>query len=175
MSTAALPSEMSLEEFQACPEREDGQREELIEGELVLSPTPKFHHAFIVEKLRKALRPLEDREFFITSAFSCILGEKSMPEPDLLVFRDHRMRELLREDGWLVGSPELIVEVNSRSNRRLNQKADLYLKHGAEQVWTVYPKRRTLLVATPDDLHEAREGETVEFHGVAIAISKIFP
>ena len=45
MSTAVLPSEMSLEEFQARPEREDGQCEELIEGELIVSPDPKVDHA----------------------------------------------------------------------------------------------------------------------------------
>ena len=60
---------------------------------------------------------------------------------------------------WVHGSPELVIEVNSRSNRRLNQKPDLYLKHGAEQVWTVYPKRQTMLVATPDDLREPEKAK----------------
>ena len=175
MSTAVLPIEMSLEEFLARPEREDGQREELIEGELLVSPSPKFQHFYIVEKLREALRPLLAQGFFITNEFSCILGKKSMPEPDLLVVREDRTRKLLQEDGWLTDSPELVIEVNSRSNRQPHQKAALYLRHGAEQVWTVYPKKRTVLVATQEGSSEARMGESVEFHGVTVNVDEIFP
>ncbi len=174
MSTAVLPGEMSLEEFLTRPEREDGYREELIEGELVLSPDPKADHAYIVEKLREALRPLLAKGYFITNNSSCVLPPRSMPSPDLLVVLRERMLQAVQEQNWIQGSPELVVEVNSRSNRRQNQKADLYLQHGAEQVWTVYPKRRTVLVSTTEEVYEARAGETVEFHGATVHVSELF-
>lgn len=174
MSTAALPIEMSLADFIARPAREDGWREELIEGELVVSPTPRPSHTMIVERLREVLRPLRERGYFITNDSSVVLAPRSMPVPDLLVVTEARWQETLATDDWLTGSPELVIEVSSRSNRRLQQKADLYLRQGAEQVWTVYPRRRTVLVSSAEGAHEAREGEQLEFHGVTLTVADLF-
>jgi hypothetical protein len=51
----------------------------------------------------------------------------------------------------------------------------LYLEYGAEQVWIAYPHNRVVQVWTADSSREAREGETVEFHGMVIPVSEIFP
>jgi Uma2 family endonuclease len=174
MSTASLPVEMSLAEFQARPRRTDGGREELIEGELVLSPDPKADHAYIAEVIREALRPLLAQGYFIGNNSSCVLPPRSMPSPDLFVVRRDRMMEAVRRSDWLQGAPDLVIEISSSSNRRLQTKADLYLRHGAEQVWTVYPKRHVVLVSTPDGPREAREGETVEFRGVILNVRDLF-
>jgi hypothetical protein len=50
----------------------------------------------------------------------------------------------------------------------------LYLEHGAEKVWIIYPKSRRVVVMTPDDIREVREGETVDFEGITIPVSEIF-
>jgi Uma2 family endonuclease len=174
MSTASLPVEMSLEQFQARSPRTDGGREELIEGELVLSPDPKADHAYIVEMLREALRPLLVEGYFITNNSSCVLPPRSMPSPDLFVVRRERMMDAVRRRDWIQGAPDLVIEISSSSNRRLQTKADLYLRHGAEQVWTVYPKRHVVVVSTDDGPREARQGETVEFRGVVINVRDLF-
>jgi Uma2 family endonuclease len=88
----------------------------------------------------------------------------------LLVVRRERMMEAVRRNDWMQGAPDLVVEISSPSNRRLQSKADLYLRHGAEQVWTVYPKRRVAIVSIEDGPREAREGETVEFSGVVLNV-----
>ena len=174
MSTASQPVEMSLEEFQGRPRRTDGAREELIQGELVLSPDPKADHAYIVEVIREALRPLLAEGYFITNNSSCVLPPRSMPSPDLFVVRRERMMDAVRRRDWIHGAPDLVVEISSSSNRRLQTKADLYLRHGAGQVWTVYPKRHVVLVSTEDGPREAREDETVEFRGVIINVRDLF-
>jgi Uma2 family endonuclease len=97
-----------------------------------------------------------------------------MPSPDLLVVRRERMMEAVRRNDWIQGAPDLVIEISSPSNRRLQSKADLYLRHGAEQVWTVYPKRRVVIVSTEDGQREAREGETVEFSGVVLNVRDLF-
>ena len=174
MSTASLPLEMSLTDFQARAPHEDGWREELIEGELVVSPDPKADHAYIVEVIREALRPLLERGYFISNNSSCVLPPRSMPSPDLFVIRRERMLEAVRRGDWIRGAPDLVVEISSASNRRLQSKAELYLRHGAEQVWTVYPTRRVVVVSTDDGPREAREGETVEFHDVTVDVRNLF-
>jgi Uma2 family endonuclease len=166
---------LTLEEFLARPERDDWQREELIEGELILSPGPKVLHAFVVEQLRERLRPLKDQGFVVASDFACVLPNASVPTPDLAAVRRERWEEAACKDEWPIESPELAVEVFSPGNRRLHRKAALYLEHGAEQVWIVYPKRRTVSVFTPEGTSEARMGEALEFHGVKVLVDEIFP
>jgi predicted N-acetyltransferase YhbS len=74
MSTAVL---LTLEEFIARPERDDSQKEELIEGELIVSPDAKVSHAYIVDQLREGLRPLRKQGFVVTNDFGCILNPRS--------------------------------------------------------------------------------------------------
>ena len=169
--STALNVSLSLEEFIARPEREDGQREELIEGELIVSPAAKVWHAAIVGRLRANLAPLREHGFMVENDFACILGRRSMPAPDLAAVSIERWNQAEDNDGWLDGAPELSVEVASPSNRKLQQKAVLYLEHGAEQVWIVYRKTQTVTVMTPDATTEARMGETLEFRGLRIPVA----
>jgi Uma2 family endonuclease len=175
MSTA-VHHHITLEEFMARPDREDDQREELIEGELILSPSAKVPQAAIVRRLRLGLAALEERQSYaIVNDISCILGDTSMPTPDLAVVELQRWDEAEAAGGWLKGSPELVIEVSSPSNRRLHRKAEIYIEHGAEQVWIVYPKTKTVTVVTPENSSEARIGESLEFHGVRVAVESIMP
>ncbi|HLH02400.1 MAG TPA: Uma2 family endonuclease [Bryobacteraceae bacterium] len=166
---------LTLEEFIARPEREDDQKEELIEGELIVSPGAKVSHADVVRRLHRALLAVEESGFVISNDFSCILRPRSMPIPDLAVVRRERWERAAREDSWLENAPELVIEVVSPSNRKLHVKAAAYLEHGAEQVWIVNPKTRRITVCTSDDSVEARLGETVTFHGVSVAVGDVFP
>jgi Uma2 family endonuclease len=170
MSTA-LSTSLSLEEFMQRPDREDGQKEELIEGELIVSPAAQVWHAAIVERLRDHLTPLKQHGFVIGNDFSCILGGRSMPAPDLAAVSLERWNHAEDNDGWLEGAPELAVEVASPSNRKLQRKAVLYLEHGAEQVWLIDRKTQTVTVMTSEGTTEARMGETLEFRGVRVPVA----
>jgi Uma2 family endonuclease len=174
MSTAVHP--ITLEEFIARPDREDDRREELIEGELIVSPGARTDHSEIVELLREQLSAgLNQKGYVLRYDFSCVLGSHSMPGPDLVAVTRARWDQAVKAKDWLTGSPELVIEVSSPSNRKLLNKAGLYLDHGAEQVWIVYPKTRTVTVVTADATTEARIGETLEFHGVQVQVTSIFP
>src|SRR3954464_7297746 len=106
MSTASLPVQMSLEQFQVRPRRTDGSREELIEGELVVSPDPKADHAYIAEMIREAIRPLLSKGCFIDNNSSVVCWRpRSMPYPDLFVLRRERMLEAARRGDWIQGAP----------------------------------------------------------------------
>lgn len=82
----------------------------------------------------------------------------------------------LAEDDYLAGSPELVIEVYSPSNRKalMVQKAGLYLEYGAEAVWIVYPKKRTVLVHDAEGQTEFRCGESLSFRGHPIPVDAIF-
>jgi Uma2 family endonuclease len=174
MGTQAIEL-LTLEEFLARPDRDDDQREELIEGELIVSPGATAPHAKIVRLFRRHLAALEEQGYVLVNDSSCVLPPRSMPVPDLAAVRLERWRHAVKTEDWLTGFPELVIEVSSPSNRRLQRKADVYFDHGAEQVWIVYRKTRTVTVVTTEGSKEARLGEAVEFHGVRVPVASIFP
>ncbi len=108
---------LSVEEYLELPPREDDQRDELIEGEILLSPSAKPLHAKIVRRLRKLLEPLESRSYELATDFGCILGEYSLSGPDLAAIGRQRWNSL-EQDEYLQGSPELVIEVFSPANRK---------------------------------------------------------
>ena len=74
-------------------------------------------------------------------------------------------------------APLLAVEVVSPGNRhpKLLTKVDLYLRHGAEQVWLVYPKKQTVTVLSQNgDNKEYRSNEAMEFLGLHIVVADLF-
>jgi Uma2 family endonuclease len=171
--STAFNTSLSVEEFLRRPECHDGQREELIEGEVILSPSAKAWHTDIVRRLRVKLALLEDRGYALINDSSCVLGKRSMPAPDLAAVTSDRWQQAVAGDGWLQGSPELVIEVASPGNRNLRRKAGLYLQYGAEQVWIVYRKTQTVVVMTQEGAKEARLSEYLEFHGCRVAIVEI--
>jgi len=174
MSTATIPSHITVDEFLARPEREDGQYEELVEGEVYVSPNVKLGHNRIVRRIERSLLPLEQCGYEIFGEVACRLSNWSLPNTDVAVIRRDRL-DSVGDEEFLSGAPELAVEVASSGNRQLRRKALSYLEHGAEQVWIVYPKTRRVLVLTPEgEDNQAREGEFVEFHGVTVPVSDIF-
>ena len=172
MATSTL---LSVQEYLQLDPRQDGLNDELIEGEVVLSPSAKPLHATVVRRITRLIEALESRGYELRTDFGCILGEHSLPGPDLALIRAERWRAI-GEDEYLMGSPELVVEVFSPSNRKglTAQKAALYLEYGAEAVWVVYPKRRTVMVLNIEGQTEARCGESVSFQGIVVPVSAIF-
>jgi Uma2 family endonuclease len=175
MSTAVQPHQMWVEEFLERPERWDGNHEELIEGEIYVSPNNKPRHSEVVRRLERRLLPLEQQGFVVHGEVACRVTDSSLPNTDVAVIRQDRW-EANGLDNFLPESPALVVEVASpNQTRKLLIKAALYLEYGAEQVWIAYPLKRVVQVLTADGSREAREGETVEFHGIVIPVSEIFP
>ena len=175
MSTAVQPHPITVEEFLERPERWDGNHEELIEGEIYLSPNNKPRHNEVVRRIERRLLPLEEEGFVVLGEVACRVTDSSLPNTDAAVLSRERW-EATGWDTFLREAPALAVEVASpKQTRKLLLKAALYLEHGAEQVWIAYPEKRVVQVLTADGSREARENEIVEFHGIVIPVSEIFP
>jgi Uma2 family endonuclease len=172
MATATL---LSVNEYLRLPCSNEGSKDELINGEIVLSPTAQTLHVRVVRRITKLVEAIEGLGYEIGTDVGCRLGEYSLPSADLAATRVERLQKV-GAIGYLVGAPELVVEVFSPSNRKglMAQKVALYLEHGAEAVWVVYPKRRTVMVHEGDSQKEARCGETVSFQALVVPVSAIF-
>jgi Uma2 family endonuclease len=165
MSTASHI--VSLEEYLKV-KAPDGTKDELIEGEVVISPSGSAVHALIIKRLGRLLDDaLEGSGFEVNFDLSIIVdpvSPPSMPRPDVFVMNRARFMDAARREVFPVGSPELAVEVVSPGNtkRELLKKLRLYLRHGSSAVWLVYPKRRTVVVWESEDTSgEFREGEII--------------
>ena len=183
MSTTASHI-VSIEEYLRF-EAPDGMKDELIEGEIVISPSGTSAHAVIIKRLGRLLEAaLEGSEFEVNFDVSIILDRESrpsMPRPDVFVMNRERFMDAVRRDAYPMGLPELAMEVVSPSNtkKELLKKLSLYLRHGSSAVWIVYPKTRTVMVW--DSLQtslEYREGEQITLPQPLpqrhIAVSDIF-
>jgi Uma2 family endonuclease len=121
---------------------DDGRRHELIDGVLVVTPSPGFRHQVVLGSLFALLKAACPEGLTVLIApFDVVLDDNTVLQPDLLVARrtDFTERDLPT-------APLLAVEVLSPSTRRM----DLTLKHaryeaaGCPSYWVVDPDQLTL-------------------------------
>lgn len=150
----ALPSDLIIREgpFTVAERDEwpdDGRRHELLDGLLMMAPTPSVPHQIVVGSLYMLLRTHAPRECRVLMApTDLVLGPRTVIEPDVLVVRrSDAQGERLR------GVPLLAVEVASPSTRLidLGRKMELLAQAGCPSYWTVEPGIPDLTVWTLAD------------------------
>ncbi len=119
---------------------ETAGRTEIVEGELIVSPTPATRHQEICTKLGIELglfvRQHELGTFF-SSPIHVILDEHIHFEPDLSFVA--KGRSSIIAEKYLEGPPDLIIEVISESNRTHDTvvKYARYEEYGVVEYWLV--------------------------------------
>lgn len=124
----------------------DGRRWEVIDGMLVVSPSPLGRHQWSIGQLHLLLQAACPPELVVILApYDWISPAGDRLEPDLLVFR----RDDFDPDGHLRATPLLVVEVLSRSNPALDTavKRARYESLGVEAYWMLDPAAPGTLVA----------------------------
>ena len=127
----------------------DDERYELLNGELIMSPSPKEIHQYISGNLHLVLgafvreRSL-GRGYF--SPFDVVLSDTDVVQPDLLFVSNERA-DIITPDN-IQGAPDLVVEILSpaTAERDTTVKLDLYAQHGVKEYWIVDPDARTIMV-----------------------------
>ena len=139
----------TLEELHRLPE--DGNRYELVRGELYVTPPPSYAHQEIVDVLAAVLYPYVARHALGRVSFprSVVrVGSHSEVEPDLMI----RPVPLRRPTSWSdAPRPILVVEVVSAATRRRDHvsKRTLYIDAQIPEYWIVDRDRRTIRVVRP--------------------------
>lgn len=129
---------------------DDGNRYEIIEGELYVSPAPGTAHQYTSARLFRAIdRFVEAHNLgeVYYAPYDVHLSEESRPvEPDLLFIRTEQSPSA--EDRYFVGAPDLVIEILSKGTFRVdtNIKFNVYEKAGIPEYWIVDPKARTVRV-----------------------------
>lgn len=127
-------------DLEAMPD--DGRRHELIDGVLVVTPSPGLRHQVVVGSLFALLKAACPEGLIVLVApFDVVLDDSTVLQPDLLVARSTDFTE--RD---LPTAPLLAVEVLSPSTRRmdLTLKRARYEAAGCPSYWAVDPAQLTL-------------------------------
>ena len=132
---------------------DDGNRYETVYGELLVSPSPRPRHQFIVVRLLGALfKYLEENPGPLVLASPADLSfgrDDVLVQPDLFVVR---AEEAIGLKEWSsVGRVMLAVEVLSPSSVRQDRftKRRLYQEIGADEYWVVDPEAGAVEVWSP--------------------------
>ncbi|HEX4966315.1 MAG TPA: Uma2 family endonuclease [Thermoanaerobaculia bacterium] len=181
------PGHWTFEDYLRLPE--DGQRYEVLRGELYVTPAPSYDHQFSVSRLSLFLGGLalqRDLGVVLVAPFDVRLPRRLADpvEPDLVFFR--KGNEPQSGDKLFTGVPDLVVEVLSPKSRRVDQgtKLEIYEEAGIPEYWLVDPLSRTVVIyqlgeaGTYVEWARAGEGKTVTstvLPGLRLGVSKIFP
>jgi Uma2 family endonuclease len=128
----------SYAEFARLPD--DGNRYEVIDGELHVTPAPRPVHQDVVGRIVEMVRP-HVRKHALGKLYpgpvDVLLGEGDYLQPDLAFVR--RERAECVSDRGIEGPPDLVLEVVSRSTamRDRGVKRERYAASGVPEYWIV--------------------------------------
>lgn len=147
MDTARQIQHYTINDIYNLP---DGQRAELIDGELYMMATPsRIHQKFVMILSNNIFNYIQgkngDCEVY-PSPFAVFLNADNeiYLEPDISVICD---KNKLTDDGCK-GAPDWIIEVVSPSSRQMdyNKKLFKYRTAGVREYWIVDPEKNRIMV-----------------------------
>jgi len=124
---------------------EEGAPFQLINGDLIMSPSPLLLHQLIIGNLHFLIKGFLQQSkiggLLVLSPMDVRLDEDNIFQPDLLYVSEERKAELVHER--IMGAPDLIVEILSPSTAYydLRQKKDFYERYGVKEYLIVDPVR----------------------------------
>jgi Uma2 family endonuclease len=152
MAKNPTPTRWTYAEFAKLPEG-DGNRYEVIAGELYVSPSPGIRHQRVLTKLLRSLGDYVDSQELgdlLVGPIDVLFAEGDYLAPDLVFVRRERMS--IESKRGIEAAPDLVVEILSPSTARRdrNLKRDRYQHFGVPEYWIVDPDKREIIVHGKD-------------------------
>jgi Uma2 family endonuclease len=133
--------------------QDDGHRYELVKGELRMAPPPGSEHGEVTMNLAGPLyQHVKNNKLGVVYAAETGFKLESNPDtvraPDVAFVRMESVQQTGRLPGYRSGSPDLVVDVLSPSDRvtSVEEKVAQWLEGGCQMVWVVSPKLHTVTV-----------------------------
>lgn len=129
---------------------EDGKLYEIIEGDLLVSRQPNWHHQFTCGQLFRYLQEWNEKTGvgIANAAPGVLFGDEDDVAPDVIWASNERLAEILGDDGKLHAAPEIVIEVMSpgwqNQQRDRQTKLKLYSRRGVMEYWIVDWQQRSM-------------------------------
>ena len=180
MATSTTPR-LTYEDYANTP---DDERYELIDGELIVVPSPSLAHQGSQMSLGARMYMFaseRDLGWVLSAPMDVLLSDSDVVQPDLLFISKQR-EDTITEDN-IQGVPDLVVEIlsPSTSRRDWNEKRELYALHGVKEYLVMDPSNkivwRMLLKDGNLEIEQTYyEGDTIEtsvLEGFTVAVNDI--
>ena len=147
----ATPQRATLADLDATPD--DGQRYELIDGEIVVAAAPNWKHQRVSRAIFMLLDAwVEQRGLGAVqyAPFDVVLDEFTVVEPDIVFISTAKIANVR---GKYYGVPDLAVEIVSPTNASHDTVTKMfhYARAGIPEYWLVDPGAQTFLVLSLTD------------------------
>ena len=148
---AATTGLLTVEEFLKLPDPKEGHNE-LHHGEVVVVPPPKRGHQRVQRRLSHLIETVAGEDYVVEVE----MAFQPTPEHEMWVADvgcvSREREEATGDNGYLIGAPELVIEVLSPSNTvdEINDKMSVCMANGCRSFWTVDGKRKQVSVTGGD-------------------------
>lgn len=149
---SAATKEWTVEMLKTLPD--DGNRYEILDGELYVTPSPAWRHQEVVWRLCLLIGPYADEErlgLALIAPADVIFDRRNVFEPDLFVapLVDGRKPNTLEEAGSLLLAVEILSPSTQRGDR--TKKRLIYQRFGVPEYWIVDIDARLIERWRPQD------------------------
>lgn len=170
----ATTIKLSIDDLEFIPAEREGDRHELIDGELFVTPVPIIKHQDCSENIADALRPFIRRQRLgklYATPTGVRLASDTLVIPDICFVAQHRLDIIGTKT--IDGLPDLVVEILSPGTRRrdLALKRHLYERFGVPEYWIVDPDAKTVLVL----VLEGDRYRELSLRGNDVIVSRVLP
>jgi Uma2 family endonuclease len=119
---------------------DDGKRYEVVDGELLVTPSPTFHHQDAVLALAWRLKPFVSSSgagYLSISPADIELDERTLVQPDLFVFElpGGRRPERWKDISRILLAVEVLSPSSARADRHVKRRR--YQRYGISEYWIV--------------------------------------
>ena len=141
----------TVKEYMTTP---NDKRYQLLDGEMILAPSPVTRHQRILRRLGRAIDDWvaanRAGEVFF-APYDVVLSNNDVAQPDLLFVSNTRSGIITEAN--IQGAPDLVVEILSPTTQQYDRgyKQALYGRHGVREYWLVDPDAETVEVQVASD------------------------
>ena len=173
---ASVEPLLTVADLDAFPD-DDGNRYELIEGELFVSRAPGIPHQRVLQNLQLefGLYLKANPIGILVPGAGAVFSDYDAVIPDLAFVRNERWDEVVTGEKF-TGALDLVVEILSpgtqNRQRDLSAKRELYGKYGVKEYWIVDSQNQSVLIFR---LHEQTLEEIVTLVGDQELASPLLP
>lgn len=136
---------LTYEDYLSLPD--DRNRYEILEGELVVTPSPTFAHQEVSQNIVHILYSHIKKNSLgkiVTAPMDVIFDETTIVQPDIIFISQEKCHCVTKKG--IECAPDLLIEILSSSSKRYDRlsKMQIYGKHGVLYYWIIDPDSLTL-------------------------------